>query len=65
MHDGIRFLNSEWWMDMNDPENFPSYSEVSTHFQQISEKRGYDIKPTEQVLAYLGFTHLELGELSE
>ncbi len=65
MHDGIRFLNSEWWIDMNDPDHLPSYGELSTHFKQISAKRGYEVKPTEQFLAYLGFTYLEIGKLPE
>ena len=65
MHDGIRFLNKEWWIDMSNPDDLPSYEELSLHFADVSKKKNYEVKPTEQFLTYLGFTHLELGNFKE
>jgi predicted alpha/beta superfamily hydrolase len=63
--DALRDIYKDWWIDTNNPEHLPSYSEISGHFKKLSRDFGYEIRPTEQVMANLGFVHLELRNFSE
>lgn len=60
--DGLSFIFDGWRMDMDDPENLPEYEEIHRHFEELSKKLGYTIKPPEQFLAGLGFVYLEMKD---
>ncbi|MEM1137225.1 MAG: alpha/beta hydrolase-fold protein, partial [Bacteroidota bacterium] len=34
-HDGLRYIFKDWWIDLNDPSNLPSYKEIQKHFKQL------------------------------
>lgn len=59
LHDGLRFIFEDWYLNMNDSLQAPGAREVKAHFEKLSGIYGYDMKPAEQFVNFAGFRNID------
>lgn len=65
IYDGIRYIYSNWTMDIFLNPKKISYQDVKNHFDRLSEEFGYPIRPTEDFLNQCGYQQLRFKHVAE
>jgi predicted alpha/beta superfamily hydrolase len=63
MYDGIRFIYSNWHINIDDSTKIASYKDIQAHFNKLSDEFGYKIHPTEDVVNRCGYQLLRTGHI--
>ncbi len=65
IYDGLRYIYSNWPLDIFLNPKKISYANVRDHFDKLSEEFGYSINPTEEFLNQCGYQQLRFRHIAE
>ena len=65
VYDGLRYIYSNWPIDIYLNPKKISYLDVRNHFDRLSEELGYPISPTEEFLNQCGYQQLRFKHIAQ
>lgn len=65
MYDGLRYIYSNWFMDMFLNQKKISWNDINSHYKKLSEEFGYTIHPAEFLVNECGYQQMNFNHMEE